>query len=311
VRALYDLRSAYLHGRTEEDAASNQNMLGLAPALLSCVIRSLATIVKGGGSCQGLVSGDADLLAKCALQDDWETNERFRIDNRFSNHRVSVVFSFGSMVVPENKAVLWSPMLGLSTAEKAIRIGQCQTEFLTPLSLEELMQIEDRDIRGDFLQSGGGRELLEHSSVLQTNLEDVEPRLDKDLISTTHATLRSTVIALRILGSHNFRDTQLLGDYHYRGCKRIRRPTVFRQTLFMRAIMSVDSLTAADVDRVGQLRDLVFQTHDQFPSLRNSLDSFASLSFTLSFRNRCVHAYVLPLLKMGSAVFICTKLGRP
>src|SRR6185369_759128 len=124
----------------------------------------------------------------------------------------------------------WSPLLGLTTdgLGQGIRMGTPPTPALLPLSPAELGELEDSEIKRDFLATTIERG--EPMSVLFTVPEEETA----DLTEATRVMERMRdlgVIALRLAGYDLFHDPELFGSAVFEGSKRVRYPTVLRQTI--------------------------------------------------------------------------------
>ena len=276
ARTLYDRRSANLHGKPA-DAVAAQESAGAACRLLAESIVRLASAVNrgddlgaalarlddddgdGGGNGNGMDMSDAHLPAATGA----------RPADRLNRHKESTVSSLTSTMgmKDEDTEFLWSPLIGLAVEADNQVIGTARPHVVMPLSARELGDLEDRDIRRDFLEGlmgyeSVGKDIGKARSVLLTVdriTEGMDPQTP--MAERLRNQVGNAVLALRLAGLHRFCDPDLLGKYFYRGTIRFRRATVLRQTVLAKHIEAPDQLTAQLSGRVGQLLDLVV-AHD-------------------------------------------------
>ncbi|MCQ0092921.1 hypothetical protein [Roseovarius sp. M141] len=273
LRDLYDLRSGMLHGRTGDVAAVSPHTLALAPQLLANAILSLAGAVSEGADLDTLLDEGPMALSRIAQQDPWQPPDQFRRDNRMSGHRSSTVSQMGAtMGGPEGQAIAWSPLIGLDCPTGTFRIGETVPVVLGPLSYFKLEELEDREIREDFLRRTSaaiqlgqmpdtGRALL---LVPDASNDATGMRLRAPC---DYPGVRAAVIALRTLGFGTFLDPVLLGEYYFEGNIRLRLPSVFRQTLLTHWIDEADRPDAAALSKASSLADTVLRIARDHPGI--------------------------------------------
>lgn len=275
IRALYDLRSDHLHGRSSGGA--DRETLALGPMLLAAAIRSLAGAIAGGGDLQAVLEGDLEAVA---VQDGWQPLDAFRRESRLSGHRRSVVAQVGAtMAAPEGTSLLRSPLLGLHCGQEAVAIGRTDPDVLMPLSIHELAELEDRDVRRDhFMRIVGGVATGdlpdEGRSVLLTRIGPDDTPPDGVLAAQANRGLAATVTALRACGFTSFMDPALLGNFCYHGPVRLRQPTVLRQTILTMHLPEIDRPDAEALRTVSQLREMILQWSARQPQLGPLLGLF-------------------------------------
>lgn len=262
ARVLYDARSLNLHGKCYDKVASYED-LGYAPQVLAEVLISLGKAMQRGHS---LTSIQKALDEKDGMQYGWAEvalddnptscpNDRLNLLARPPVHSVTT-----TMAAPPEEEILWSPLMGLATTDE-IPIGTIRPHIVAPLSSKELGQLEERDIRQDFLQSRRfdevKRKAPNYRSVLFTPdqlVEDVRTNTSTEEQLTKEAS--NAVIAMRLAGLHRFSDPVLLGKYFYRGGTRYRQPTVLRQTVLMNYFDEPDKMTLSKSRQISQFLDL-------------------------------------------------------
>ena len=275
VRSLYDLRSDYLHGRTTQDA--DRETLALGPALLAAAIRSLAGPLSDGADLDEILNGG---LESIAVQDGWQPLGAFRRDNRLSGHRRSYVARLGGvMSVAEGVNLLWSPLLGLQCDVEAAKIGRDEPDALMPLTISELSELEDSEVRRDhFARVEAGVRLGqfpdEGRSVLMTMIGPEETPADDVIAAYAHKGVAASVIALRACGFTKFVDPALLGNFVYNGPIRLRQPTVVRQTMLIRYFDDYDRPDEDALQEASRLHDAVLDACERHPRLDALLELF-------------------------------------
>jgi hypothetical protein len=238
ARHLYDARSAVLHATSPRSPEEGEKAAreAYAQQLLAAAILALLGKVRpetsleqvrerldeAGGSFDGPDPG----LPRAASPGlgPWDRLGRAKPS------MVAVVASQTGMQAPEGKTLSWSPLIGLG-AESPIAFGQQDAPLLMPLTGPEVLSMEDRDVRRDFvalLQMPGDQPV---ASVLAVAAQSPEPDNQDATIQKLLRTRDLAVVALRLSGLTTFHDPELLGSYVYEGYIRYRRPTVLRQTL--------------------------------------------------------------------------------
>lgn len=285
IKQLYDLRSDFLHGRSDDLPPIDDKVLALAPAFLSAAIRSLATAVRDGADLAAIVDSGAAGLSCIASQDPWQPLEEFRPDNRISGYRHSLITAMTSrMFAPEKATLVWAPLLGLVVPEEGTLIGTTDRNVLLPLSFEELEDLEDRLIRLDFMSGistkirfgmieDKGRACL-MVPVADGAMSDMRGRDPID-----YPTVRAFVIAMRALGFAGFIDPLLLGEFRYHEKLRLRIPTVYRQTLITKQFDSYDQPTPEQLEQASALRDVILQISRDYPGTDSLLNLLREAHF--------------------------------
>ena len=108
-------------------------------------------------------------------------------------------------------------------------LGEPPVPILMPLSPKELWDLEERDVRRDFLA-----EFMVHGhpmAVLMTVPEHGEPATAKQTTPWMERMRDLGVVMLRLAGYDEFHDPELFGSVVFEGARRLRRPTVVRQTV--------------------------------------------------------------------------------
>lgn len=130
---------------------------------------------------------------------------------------------------PAGQTVSWSPLIGLDYDGPTL--AACGAT-LTRLSAAEIVSMEHKDIRRDFIAE---LQVKGMSVAGLAVLADTGDRLglDDDLMRSLLRPRDLTVAGLRLAGVQGFVDPELLGWYVYQGALRHRRETVLRQTVLM------------------------------------------------------------------------------
>lgn len=285
IKQLYDLRSDFLHGRSDELPPIDDKVLALAPAFLSAAIRTLATAVRDGADLATIVDSGVAGLSCIASQDPWQSLEEFRPDNRISGYRHSLVTSMTSrMFASEKSTLVWAPLLGLEVPAEGTLIGGTDRNALLPLDFAELEELEDRLIRLDFMADLSSKirlGLIEDKGraclmvpVKNGAMPDLQGRDPID-----YPTVRAFVIAMRTLGFSGFIDPLLLGEFLYHEKLRLRIPTVYRQTLINKHFDSFDQPTPEQLEQASALRDVVLRISHDYPGTDNLLNLLREAHF--------------------------------
>lgn len=271
ARTLYDARSSFLHGGSSQRAA-HYEALGHAPGLLAKVLVQLAEALRQGERPDALIAKLAEGGFKSSTGARWPENEPpGRPGDRLNRKKESVVASLTStmgMREEKDRRFLWSPLIGLTIEGDAQVLGSIRPQVVMPLSARELTELEDRDIRHDYLESIEGFELIDPTlgagrSVLLTVEEPVLDADNETVAEQLTVEVGNTVMALRMAGLHQFSDPALLGRYFYKGNIRYRRATVVRQTVLKKHFKEADRLTEAATRNAGELLDLLLLYQEQ------------------------------------------------
>jgi hypothetical protein len=232
ARALYDARSASLHGGSRRlDAAAAAP--AYAQRLLAAAIEALAADVS---------AGDGDIAAVCAGLDEGPGPEAARFPDpgdlaglqatdrlRARTPKDASGFSLGgpteSMEAQEGTRLSWSPLVGL-TCDGSLDFGGGSGVFLVSATPATVLTIEDKDVRREL-----GNLMLVETPVaclgVVRELTDDEPGQREEMLRTRDL----AVVALRLSGFRAFADPELLGSYVYTGSMRTIDTTVFAQTV--------------------------------------------------------------------------------
>jgi hypothetical protein len=231
---LYRIRSRALHGQAPRrtDVVDSVAREAVAQRLLAAALLALLPVVRAGadiGSVRAAldrgesVDGaiDAPYLDASAPT---PLGGASRLEHSAPSSVVGVFAPGGLMHASDGNFVSWSPLVGLECKEAfASRHGPFFVDSLDPAAL---MEIEERDIRRDFLaQVGADPTGLPPHAVLgiagegSHQLEELRRRR------------RDAVLALRLAGFWRFVDPALLGWYVYEGTLRTRIPTALRQSV--------------------------------------------------------------------------------
>ena len=236
ARELYALRGESVHGSAlqQNDAFDN----ALAEQMLAAAIQALGRLVARGQTIdkvraqldRGYPSVDAASVP--IVTPAIGRAARYRLAPRDPS---SDVFSLTSSISrADDKVSCWSPLLGLTThgleQSGAMVIGKPPAPVLMPLSPLELNDLEERDIRRDFF-----REFVMHglpTAVLLTVPKDPDaPTNPLDAKPYLERMRDLGVVALRLAGYDQFHDPELFGSAVFEGKRRLRCPTVLRQTI--------------------------------------------------------------------------------
>ncbi len=231
ARLLYDARSAALHGSEPRDRAVARSLekAAVAQQLGAAAVLALGPAVLNEEPLdsirEGLDRGERPAGGLTASAIDIEAQSPLRSDNRLTHVKPSSVAGVmtpgGVMHAQEGQHISWSPLVGLgSNGLVGSRSGMF---FVDSLDTSELMEIEERDIRRDFL----GKLRVETSAHAVIGL----PGTARHDLRQLEERRTDAVAALRLAGFWRFVDPSLLGWYIFEETIRIRIPTVLRQSV--------------------------------------------------------------------------------
>ena len=136
-----------------------------------------------------------------------------------------------SLRAPEGTLLSWSPLVGLGI-EQQFRLGEAGSPGIIPVTSQEILSLEDKDISRDFIAqlNGENHEVAALAIAKDTGQPfSYEPIGADDLMRQRDL----AVVALRLAGFLQFHDPELLGAYVYDGGMRHRRATILRQTVLL------------------------------------------------------------------------------
>jgi hypothetical protein len=269
ARDLYDARSAGLHGGVVDPSREVVERACALRFLAASIERLAGQVVAGRELAELRTKLDRGSFGGVAtpLPDD----AALRAPQRLQRERPSVVGDVtGGMTAPQGVVVSWSPFVGLGVEGDLAAIGPTgsalvglgvegelaavgPTAFvLSPLSGAEVLSMEDRDIRGDFVIQLHIVEDVGSCLYVREYGHDTVAAVGDDLLHARLMRRRDLAcLSLRLAGFARFVDPELLGSYVYYGSLRARRPTVLRQTvLSMMRTKPGEVVRPADFDRV-------------------------------------------------------------
>lgn len=231
ARALYKLRSASVHGEASNsiDAARTDGAAWLAATITALNERSTDTGVTVTELLQGL---DQRQLGGALPDSSSGPRGPALLRPRVSN--VSLVAS--SLGSPDDAWLLWAPLPGLVNRQP-LRVGyppdpRCWRMLLS-LSGNELLSLEERDIRRDFAAT---LRLVEDEIAALCIVMHDAPDDSRATMSLLQQERDLVVAALRLAGLHDFCDPALSGVMVMRGQTRFRQPSVLRQSIWQIAM---------------------------------------------------------------------------
>jgi hypothetical protein len=233
---LYALRSESVHGaRVTSDTEAAERYY--AEQILAAAIRTAGGLHASGRSLEQ-VRAEIDSGAPIGNPTGFELESspigrasRFRLaPERAIDHVFSAT---SSMTGPDGHVVCWSPLIGLATEAEgdagSVPIGTPPATVVMSMTPQELFDLEERDIRRDFLA-----EFVMHGhpmAVLATMPATDGPATAEETLPGLERLRDLSVVTLRVAGFDRFLDPELFGSAAYEGLRRIRRPTVLRQTV--------------------------------------------------------------------------------
>lgn len=265
---LYAARSTVLHGEATPDQSELIRLArsGAAQQLLaSCILALAPSLISDESDIEQVRQSETppnDAIATKSLMLDRPAN--VRAQNRLGHEQATsspfVITSSVDMAAEEGRVVSWSPLVGLGCEyPTALHPGQFMLE---PLTINELVAMEERDITRDFIgrlrvdESLGTLDVPPHTCIAifddpGYSMLDLERRREL------------AVLTLRLAGFTSFVDPSLLGWYIFEGRQRIRIPTIFRQTIIHAMVHQPEmAVTSEDEETLIEMSELV-STYDQ------------------------------------------------
>jgi hypothetical protein len=268
ARVLYQARSAALHGDEPRSPAAVEDhaqrcvaqqvlaaaILALGPAVLQGHdLEELRSQLDGGSVPDHRIQMPAHDLAAAPTATGW-----VRLEHDAPSSVVAVMAPGGSnMRADEGEYVAWCPLVGLRS--EGLLVSASGTFSVDTLLGGDLMELEERDIRRDFMAQVAGdpsgmpvHAVIGLLGVGDADLDDLRRRR------------RDAVLALRLAGFARFVDPSLLGWYVFEGPLRTRIPTVLRQSVIQQAgHPAPEVVSTADQDAVAMLAALVEDYRDR------------------------------------------------
>ena len=242
-RKLYDYRSKAIHGKDTTallDMAEESNHYYGCQLLSNCII-SLSAKIAAGQELSDLIEaldadGPEDKIASLpGLHKEVVNGSPWRL---LSHHLRRSMTMSADTKTETTKQVLtfWCPFIGLGGGRDLNVEFDGRRFGLTSLSGRDIISLEDKDIRRDFISQLG---MIEHQvAALELSYEvtDADFHLEQsDAIYREQAEIRDLLTTgLRLAGFDAFTDPELLGVYTYHGMNRYRQPSVLRQSILTR-----------------------------------------------------------------------------
>ncbi len=267
ARLLYDTRSAALHGSHPKDLSAAEALTHGCGAqqLLAASILAFGPSVLAGiplpALREQLDAGNAPEHPIPASPLDLDSPPGLRTSNRLSHaNYASITYSYvsgGVMHAEEGVVASWSPLLGLACNETlAVREGSFA---IVPLNAVELVELEERDIKRDFIGELRVKGALETQLVQPVGCIGLFDQGRHDLADLKRRR-RQAIAVLRLAGFTKFIDPELLGWYIYEGMVRYRIPTIFRQSILKTMVHEPDErISQNDLERIEALAALLAQ----------------------------------------------------
>jgi hypothetical protein len=277
ARTLYDARSAALHGDEPREAARVRECAtrSIAQQLLAAAVLSVGPAILEGREIEeirsGLEGGEAPANGIATPHQfplpDPPAPAPSRLEHTTPSSVTAVFAPGGVMHADEGQYLSWSPLIGLGAAAPVVAppLGF----FVDSLSVEELMEMEERDIRRDFVAQLRGECPL-HSVI------GLHGSGHFDLDELRHRR-HDAVTALRLAGFWTFKDPSLLGWYVYEETIRTRIPTVLRQSVLL-GLAREPAQQITDGDLLDEMAALVARYRTEFagPAVDGIITDFLS-----------------------------------
>lgn len=264
ARQLYIFRSVHVHGQRLVSEGEERKALQYAygQQLLSAAIEALVQGVSSESDLNKLrtildkrIFEGTEAVTKLPLENPPGVRRRDRF-GRQKPSEVAVITS-GALWGAEGMLISWSPLIGLGLEEEFSSTNE-KDFVLTKANGNEIVSLEERDIRRDFIAELRISDQAVACLGLATDAPDFSgrPAAIKMLLQRRDL----VTVALRLVGFHAFIDPELLGWYIFIGNFRYRQPTVFRQTI-LRILQQEPTqlITRQDVARFYETVELVFE----------------------------------------------------
>ncbi len=268
ARTLYDARSAALHGSEPRDhaLARRYEELAVAQQAAAAAILAIGPAVLDGEPLEsiraGLDRGERPAGGIAGPPIDSDAPPALRTGSRLTHAEPSstaaVAVPGGVMHANDGEYISWSPLIGLGSTSP---VGSRRTVFFVDsLDSMELMEIEERDIRRDFLAK-----LAAPGSLASPHAVLGLPGTGSHELGELEHRRTDAVAALRLAGFWRFVDPSLLGWYIYEGSTRIRIPTVLRQSVLGGlAHEPTEFIGEADQGRVEEMASLLQTYREEY-----------------------------------------------
>jgi hypothetical protein len=234
---LYTLRSESIHGgELPDNSAALEGSFG--EQLLAGAILGIGQRISAGQSLdtiraqldQGVAGAPAPANPFEIEQQPAGRASEYRLARRVPSY---VGVGLSTMTAPENTVCCWSPLLGLGTegltSDAGMLLGDTPTPVLMPLSPMELYDLEERDIRRDFMAEFT---VQGYPMAVLLTMHRRDDAADPGAQTPQLERIRDLgVVALRLAGYDRFHDPELFGSAVFEGTIRLRRPTALRQTI--------------------------------------------------------------------------------
>lgn len=312
-RKLYDFRSKAIHGKDTAEllsfAEESQYYFG-AQLLASCII-SFADKVAKGQTMETVFSeldGGSEKESKINLSGIVKNNindSPFRLLSANLN-RTATYSPNSAVATPKGQLSFWCPLIGLNLEKDMIFKVDNRYFNLTTLNGNDVVNLEDKDIRRDFISR---IRVIDHQvATLQLSFpvkEDFHMNIDHPFF-TEQAEIRNLLtIGLRLAGYTKFIDPELLGGFAYHGYGRYRQASVLRQSILTK-------LQKAPVEHISEDQLLVIEQHWKTLVSYHFLHNHPDINHTLSLYRRIYEQEYIPLKSRAKLLFAALEsmLGR-
>lgn len=260
ARVIYDARSSALHGFQPKDLATAEALTRSCGAqqLLAASILALGPSILAGVPLSELRAQlDMDKAPELAIPPsplDLDSPPGLRTNNRLHHAtHTSAPYSYvmeGVMHAEEGAVASWSPLLGLA-CDETLAVPECGFTIV-PLNAVELIELEERDIKRDFVNQLRTNDALEISPVKRIGCIGLFDKGHHDLGDLKRRRCQAVAV-LRLVGFSKFIDPELLGWFIYEGMMKYRTPTILRQSILM--TMNQEPNERISKDNLGRIKE--------------------------------------------------------
>lgn len=261
ARVLYQARSAALHGDEARSSDSFDDLAQrcVAQQVLAATVLAVGPAVLQGARIEevrlaldhGVVPDDRLAVPTHDLATRPLVEQAYRLIHQAPSSVVAVLSEEGRMHADDGEHVAWCPLIGLRS--EGLIVSSSGTFSVDSLEGADLMELEERDIRRDFMSNVAAKP----DGMPVQALLGLLGLGEADLTALAQRR-RDAVLALRLAGFSRFVDPALLGWFVFEGNIRTRIPSVLRQSVIQRAAHEADQeIGPIDEDRVAGFAQLL------------------------------------------------------
>jgi hypothetical protein len=319
ARRLYGARSDEMHGAIPSVSRSAAGLAMAATRALSGAVFNTAKLVQTGLTIDEIrpaVDVASAVASPQPEQSSTVSKDEGAANRLFLRERISVILAGqDSLATKDGEAACWSPLAGLEAREWVPFGRSGHPILLAPLNGNEILSLEEKETRADYAAQ---LRLIDDRVAgffvpISLNMDRLDPQQIDAAMQLASRVRDFGTIALRMAGFNEFWDPEWHGVALFVGSTRIRRPTVFRQSVLFsihRSIVLADhdgtslpAITPADEPVLRPIWEMLSPHLEECP---------APIERSLSlFRRSCDPAFLSPALRLRLAfAALESMLGR-